>query len=107
MPFGRRPRPTLEASPKLRPAPGLDSAGSSTWQSLAKGKTVMEADYLNGEIVLLGRLHNVPTPINHALQQTANQFVRQGLKPRSVPIAEIAKRLPKSPGRELADALTR
>jgi 2-dehydropantoate 2-reductase len=90
---------------ELRPVPGLDTAGSSTWQSLAKGKAATEADYLNGEIVLLGRLHNVPTPINHVLQQAASQFARQGVKPRSLPIAEIEKRLPKSPRRDLADAL--
>jgi 2-dehydropantoate 2-reductase len=63
---------------EVRPVPGLDAAGSSTWQSLAKGRKTTEADYLNGEIVLLGRLHNVPTPINHALQQAANEFARRG-----------------------------
>jgi 2-dehydropantoate 2-reductase len=90
---------------EVRPVPGLDAAGSSTWQSLAKGRKTTEADYLNGEIVLLGRLHNVPTPINHALQQAANKFARRGEKPRSLAIEEINKRLPNSPHRELAEAL--
>ncbi len=40
--------------------------GASMWQSMARGVSI-EADYLNGEIVLLGRLHGVPTPINAAL----------------------------------------
>lgn len=40
----------------------------STWQSFARG-TTSEADHLNGEIVLLGRLHGVDTPVNEQLQR--------------------------------------
>lgn len=40
----------------------------STWQSFARGAG-SEVDYLNGEVVLLGRLHGVPTPANEALQR--------------------------------------
>jgi 2-dehydropantoate 2-reductase len=40
----------------------------STWQSFARGAG-SEVDYLNGEIVLLGRRHGVPTPVNEALQR--------------------------------------
>jgi 2-dehydropantoate 2-reductase len=40
----------------------------STWQSFARGSS-SEVDYLNGEIVLLGRLHGVPTPLNAAVQK--------------------------------------
>ncbi len=54
---------------------GHDRGGSSTWQSLARSRTV-EADYLNGEVVLLGRLHGVPTPVNALLQRLANQAAR-------------------------------
>ncbi len=43
--------------------------GASSWQSLARGTGSIEADYLNGEIVLLGRLHGVPTPVNLMLQR--------------------------------------
>ncbi len=43
---------------------GVPRPGGSSWQSLAKGSGTIEADYLNGEIVLLGRLHGVPTPVN-------------------------------------------
>jgi ketopantoate reductase len=44
--------------------------GSSTWQSLSRGVS-LETDYLNGEIVLLGRLHGVATPVNAALQRAS------------------------------------
>ncbi|MCW2840958.1 MAG: Ketopantoate reductase ApbA/PanE domain protein [Aeromicrobium sp.] len=40
----------------------------STWQSLARGAGSIETDFLNGEIVLLGRLHGVKTPVNARLQ---------------------------------------
>ncbi len=46
--------------------------GDSSWQSLARGTGSIEADYLNGEIVLLGRLGGVPTPVNALLQRQAN-----------------------------------
>jgi 2-dehydropantoate 2-reductase len=41
-------------------------AGGSTWQSLRRGTGTIETDYLTGEIVLLGRLHGVPTPANQS-----------------------------------------
>jgi 2-dehydropantoate 2-reductase len=58
--------------------------GSSSWQSLARGTGAIEADYLNGEVVLLGRLHGVPTPVNAALQRLANDAARRGVEPRSL-----------------------
>ena len=57
--------------------------GASSWQSLARGTGSIEADYLNGEIVLLGRLHGVPTPVNLLLQQTAARAAREGLAARA------------------------
>ena len=47
--------------------------GSSSWQSLRRSSGSIEAEYLNGEIALLGRLHGFPTPINAALQSLANK----------------------------------
>ena len=54
---------------QLRPVDGQRRGGGSTWQSLARGIGGVETDYLNGEIVLLGRLHGVPTPVNETLQR--------------------------------------
>jgi 2-dehydropantoate 2-reductase len=53
----------------LQPIAGERRPGGSTWQSLARQTGVTEIDYLCGEIVLLGRLHGVPTPANTRLQQ--------------------------------------
>ncbi len=65
--------------------------GGSSWQSLRRGTGSIEADYLNGEIVLLGRLHGVPTPVNELLQRLANQFARDRRAPGSITDREVAE----------------
>jgi 2-dehydropantoate 2-reductase len=62
------------------------------WQSMARGVSI-EADYLNGEIVLLGRLSGVPTPINAALLALVKQAAREGTEPGSLPIDEVIRRV--------------
>lgn len=57
--------PSLAA---IDPSSGYSPGQQSTWQSVVRG-VPNEADFLNGEIVLLGRLHGVSTPLNAALQQ--------------------------------------
>jgi 2-dehydropantoate 2-reductase len=58
-------------------------SGSSTWQSFARRTGEVETDYLNGEIVLLGRLHGVSTPVNDALCRLAAQLAREGAGPQT------------------------
>jgi 2-dehydropantoate 2-reductase len=69
--------------------PGSERGGSSTWQSLAKGSSRLETDYLNGEIVLLGRLHGVPTPYNAALRRLSQQLAGEGRSPGSYGVADV------------------
>ncbi len=69
--------------------PGQARSGSSSWQSLARGAGSIEADYLNGEIVLLGRLHGIPTPVNHALQRLANRMATTGQPPGSLTVDQV------------------
>ena len=69
--------------------PGQARSGSSSWQSLARGAGSIEADFLNGEIVLLGRLHGVATPVNEALQQVANRMAADGEAPGSMTLPEL------------------
>jgi 2-dehydropantoate 2-reductase len=57
--------------------------GSSTWQSLERKAGTTEADYFNGEVVLLGRLHGVATPVNAVLQRVAARMARLGMAPGS------------------------
>jgi 2-dehydropantoate 2-reductase len=68
-------------------------SGSSTWQSLARGSGSIESDYLNGEVVLIARLHRRPAPVNEVLWQLGHRVVRDGLAPRSVDPAEIVREI--------------
>lgn len=73
----------------MQEVPDVPYGGGSTWQSLARGTGRIETDYLNGEIVLLGRLHGIETPVNALLQRLAAQAARTGRPPGSVPAEEI------------------
>jgi len=77
----------------VRPIAGATRGGGSTWQSIQRGKLEVESDYLNGEVVLLGRLHGVPTPVNELLRATANRHAREGVAPGTVSAAELLARL--------------
>lgn len=72
-------------------------SGGSSWQSLARGTGSIETDYLNGEIVLLGRMHGIPTPVNEVLCELARDTARTKATPgsldRSVVEARIAARV--------------
>jgi 2-dehydropantoate 2-reductase len=78
---------------ELRPVPGHERRGGSSWQSLARGLGSIETDYLTGEIVLLGRLHGVPTPVNDLLQRVANQMAGEGRPPGSMAVDDVLSRL--------------
>jgi 2-dehydropantoate 2-reductase len=78
---------------QLRPVAGRRRGGGSSWQSLARGTGSIEADHLNGEIVLLGRLHGVPTPVNATLQAVANELARSGAAPGAMALADVERRV--------------
>jgi 2-dehydropantoate 2-reductase len=66
---------------RIEPINGSARAGGSSWQSLTRGTGTIETDFLNGEIVLLGRLHGVPAPVNETLQRLANEAAAQRRAP--------------------------
>ena len=72
-----------------QPIDGRHRDGGSTWQSVARGMPSLETPYLNGEIVLLGREHGVPTPVNEACCALAIEAVRDHLANNSVPAARF------------------
>ncbi len=76
-----------------RPVKGEPVGGGSSWQSLVRGTGSIETDYLNGEIVLLGRRFGVPTPVNEALRRTANLFARERRRPGELSAGERASLL--------------
>ncbi|KUN04929.1 2-dehydropantoate 2-reductase [Streptomyces yokosukanensis] len=75
----------------LVPLDGAPRGGGSSWQSLARGTGTIEADHLNGEIVLLGRLHGIPTPLNELLQRLANRFARERRAAGSMPVEDLVR----------------
>lgn len=78
---------------RLHPLGGRQRPGGSSWQSLARGAASIETAYLNGEIVMLGRLHGVPTPVNALLQRLADRLAATGGGPGSVPPGEFSRLL--------------
>ena len=78
----------------LRSGDAAWQPGGSTWQSVQRGAGSVEIDYLSGEIVLLGRLHGIPTPVNELLQRVVAEVAREGGPPRSVDAAALLARLP-------------
>ena len=71
-----------------RPIAGKHRGGGSTWQSVARGGSV-ETDFLNGEIVLLGRLHLVATPVNTLMQRVLFELAGSGATPGGMDAAAL------------------
>lgn len=84
-------RQRVQTEIKMGRIEGYERAGGSTWQSLVRGLPSIEVDYLNGEIVLLGKLYGIPTPHNLVLQQVANDMARTGKKPGSITVEQLQR----------------
>lgn len=74
---------------RIRPVRGKRRGGGSTWQSFTRGIGRIETDYLNGEVVQLGRLHGVPTPVNEAVQRIATRLAAFHIAPGGMTEQEI------------------
>jgi 2-dehydropantoate 2-reductase len=72
-----------------RPIAGSRRGGGSTWQSLTRSLGSVETDYLTGEVVLLGRLFGIPTPVNELLQRLVNDAARRRVPPGSSSANEL------------------
>ena len=71
------------------PIKGYERHGGSSLQSVLRQTGDIEADYINGEIVQLGRLHGIPTPANVVVQRVANQVAREKQRAGSVTLDEL------------------
>jgi 2-dehydropantoate 2-reductase len=74
----------LEREVYPRTIGGVERRGGSSWQSLERRLGTIETDYLNGEIVRLGREHGVPTPVNALLQYLSQRVAIERRPPGSV-----------------------
>ena len=57
---------------------GPPRSGGSSWQSLLRGAGSIESEFLNGEVVRLGRLLGIPAPCNEVLWRRAEEMARDG-----------------------------
>lgn len=71
------------------PVEGRAHRGGSGWQSVVRGAGSIETDYLNGEIVLMGRRLGIPTPLNHLVQGLARETVSAGREPGWLTAGEV------------------
>ena len=71
---------------------GRTRQGGSSWQSVQRGTGNIETDYLNGEIVSIGRLHDVPTPANQLIQTLARKTA-SSRQPGTMAAASILEQL--------------
>jgi 2-dehydropantoate 2-reductase len=80
---------------KRQPVAGRAGA-SSSWQSVRRGLGRIEADYLNGEIALLGAQLGIPTPANERVRRLANELARDHGEPATLSedalLAELSAR---------------
>jgi ketopantoate reductase len=73
----------------------VSSDGESTLRIPAIGEPgELELRDGDGEIVLLGREHGVPVPVNEVLQRLANQAARERRAPGSMAPGEVAALIP-------------
>jgi 2-dehydropantoate 2-reductase len=72
-----------------QPVNGATRRGGSTWQSLRRRVGSVEAEFLNGEIVALGRAHGVATPVNALLLDTVVEMAAGAEAPGGRDAAEL------------------
>jgi 2-dehydropantoate 2-reductase len=82
-----------QALVRFLPTEGYESPAGSTWQSIIRNTGSIETDYLNGEIVLLGRLHGVPTPANELVCRLGDELARKRSGVGGYTEAELLMRL--------------
>jgi 2-dehydropantoate 2-reductase len=74
---------------QIVPVGGRPRGGGSTWQSVERGLPTVETDFLNGEVVRLGRLYGVPTPVNGAVQARMREITRRSRAPGTLEAADL------------------
>ena len=63
--------------------PGRARIGSSTLQSIVRRTGSLETDFLNGEIVFLGRLNGMETPVNAAFCKLSIELASGRMQPQT------------------------
>ena len=66
---------------------------TSLWQDLYHRRGEVEAEYLNGEIVRLGRQYGVPTPYNSLLLELITELAVARALPGTYTLQQLRERL--------------
>ena len=69
------------------------STTSSSWQSLFKETGSIEAMYINGDVVNLGRLLNIETPFNKVVSEVAQEMAVKGEKPGKYTVQDLINKM--------------
>jgi 2-dehydropantoate 2-reductase len=69
------------------------AAQSSTWQSLARGRSTLETEFLNGEIVRQAKSIGLKAPLNQKLIDITQKMVANHEKPGTYTAAQLKKML--------------
>ncbi|MFK8030052.1 MAG: ketopantoate reductase family protein [Gammaproteobacteria bacterium] len=88
-----KPDPRWTGRFKLTTVPGVTRVGGSTLQSLLRNAGSIETDFLNGEIVLQGRLAGIETPLNEAMTRLSARMLRENTQPGTITLEEITSLL--------------
>ncbi|MBL8205554.1 MAG: 2-dehydropantoate 2-reductase [Blastocatellia bacterium] len=81
--------PDKEAIHQAETLPEPQRTYVSTWSDLQQLRGETEASYLNGEIILLGEKHRIPTPYNFTLLDVVERMAAQQLLPGRYSISEV------------------
>ncbi|MBA3905577.1 MAG: hypothetical protein H0X35_02665 [Pseudonocardiales bacterium] len=68
---------------------GRVRSGGSTWQSLQRETGSAETDFINGEVVALGKRHGLSTPVNALLVEIVEAMTRTGEQPGGRSAADL------------------
>jgi 2-dehydropantoate 2-reductase len=86
----RKMTEALRRPPKTEPAADpRQKTYPSMWQDLYLERNSTEADFLNGDIIELGKKVGIPTPYNSGLIEIVNRMMAERLKPGIYTPAEL------------------
>jgi 2-dehydropantoate 2-reductase len=84
-----RIRQTQKNDPEAANLPEASRTQASMYQDLVLGRRSHEAEFLNGEIVALGKQVGLPTPYNSTLLEVVDRMFAEGMQPGLYTPAEL------------------
>lgn len=72
---------------------------NSAWQDLYLKRRAIEAEFIHGPVIALGKEHGVATPYNQAALEMVLKCHREGLGPESLRLTEVADAIRRAGGK--------